>query len=107
MAKPDPSYAPMYCAMYPDLAKLVREHGYALAVHGSLQRDFDLVCIPWVETPSDYQTVIDAIEAEFAVSKIGAPEKRPHGRMVYTLAIGYGECFMDFSFMPMNPEGVH
>lgn len=100
MSKPDPSYAPMYCAMYPDLAALVRKHGYALSVHGSLQRDFDLICIPWTEEPSSSEEVVAEIVTEFAVRSIGDPEIKLHGRQVYTLSIGYGECFMDLSFMP-------
>lgn len=103
--KPDPSYAPMYCAMYPDLAKLVRKYGYALSVHGSLQRDFDLVCIPWVESPSESKEVVKEITEEFAVREVGEPEVSLHGREIYTLSIGYGECFMDLSFMPVLAKG--
>ena len=100
MSKPDPTYAPIYCAMYPDLAKLVREYGYALSVHGSLQRDFDLVCIPWIQNPSEPYYVVSKISEEFAVRSICDPEIKEHGREVWTLSIGFGECFMDLSFMP-------
>ncbi|MFW1012115.1 hypothetical protein ACXITX_22810 [Vibrio parahaemolyticus] len=100
MKKPDPSYAPLYCAMYPDLAKLVKGHGYALAVHGSLQRDFDLICIPWTDNPSETKVVVNEIEQEFAVKQVGEPDIALHKRERYTLSIGYGECFMDLSFMP-------
>ncbi|EKO3439450.1 hypothetical protein NTE19_003342 [Vibrio fluvialis] len=101
MAKPDPSYAPMYCAMYPDLAQIAKTHGYAMAVHGSLARDFDLICIPWVEKPSDPEVVVKAIVNEFALMEIGTPETRVHGREIHTLSIGFGECFLDLSFMPV------
>ena len=100
MSKPDPTYAPIYCAMYPDLAKLVREHGYALSVHGSMQRDFDLVCIPWADYPSEPYTVISKISEEFAVRSVGEPETKQHGREVWTVVMGFGDCFMDLSFMP-------
>ena len=37
-----PTYAAVYAAaLYPDLCKLFQKHGYALAVHGSLARDFE------------------------------------------------------------------
>lgn len=98
--KPDPTYAPMYCAMYPDLAKLVRKYGYALCVHGSLQRDFDLICIPWVDDPSEPYKVVGKISEEFAVRSVGEPETKRHGRQIWTLSLGFGECFMDLSFMP-------
>lgn len=95
------NYAPVYACMYPELAELTRKHGYALAIHGSLSRDFDLVCIPWsLEQPSAPQTVVDNICSEFAIQTVGEPETKQHGRLVYTITLSYGECFLDLSFMP-------
>lgn len=45
------TYAPMYAALYPSLAEIARTHGWALAVHGTLGRDMDLICVPWTEAP--------------------------------------------------------
>lgn len=90
---------------YPYLAEICRSHGYALSVHGSLARDFDLVAIPWAETVSPPQEVLDSICGKFSVRVIGEPGEKQHGRVAYTLA-WLGEAFMDFSFMPaMAPEG--
>ncbi|WP_300335620.1 hypothetical protein [Accumulibacter sp.] len=97
---PSTGFAPLYCGMYPELATLVREHGYALAVHGSLQRDFDLICIPWVAEPSEPDVVVTAITETFSVQRVGDPDTTHHGRKRWTLAISFGECFMDLSFMP-------
>lgn len=96
------THAPVYAAMYPDLAEITRKHGYALAVHGSLARDFDLIAIPWVENPSKPIEVINAITQKFAISVEGEPTLRLHNRIVYTITVGWGECFFDFSFMPMG-----
>lgn len=98
--KPAASYAPMYCALYPELAALVRKHGYALAVHGSLQRDMDLICVPWVAAPSEPADVVAAITEQFAIRHIGEPEIKEHGREAWTISVGFGECFIDLSFMP-------
>lgn len=38
--------APVYACMYQELAEICRAHGYALAIHGSMARDFDLIAIP-------------------------------------------------------------
>lgn len=96
-----PSYAPLYAAAcYPILAKIFVTHGYALAVHGSLGRDLDLIAVPWVDKPSDIPTVIAAVHAECAVRIIGDPEQKPHGRIAYTLSVGFGECAVDLSFIP-------
>lgn len=104
--KPKPSYAPVYAAaLYPQLAELARTHGYALAVHGSLQRDFDLIAIPWVESPSEPQTFVDAITSGFAAKEVGGPPSdRPHGRRTWSLSIGFGTCAIDLSFMPRDAD---
>lgn len=96
------THAPVYAAMYPDLAEITRKHGYALAVHGSLARDFDLVAIPWVENPSEPSAVIETITKKFAVFVSGEPKMMLHNRLVYTIIVGWGECFFDFSFMPIS-----
>lgn len=95
------TYGPLYAAcMYTDLAEIARAHGYALAVHGSLARDFDLICIPWIEAPSTHQQVIEAMCKRFSIKQVGEPELKQHGRLAYTLAIMFGECAIDLSFMP-------
>jgi len=94
------NYAPVYCAIYPQLAEIARSHGYALAIHGSLGRDMDLICIPWVDKPSGSLIVIKDMCNEFAIKEIGQSEIKEHGRVAHTLSICHGECFIDLSFMP-------
>lgn len=98
--KPKPSYAPLYCALYPELAELFRTHGYALAIHGSLQRDFDLIAIPWTKKPSTPKEVIMDITKKFAIKPPIDAVMTSHYRTIYTLPVGWGECFIDLSFMP-------
>lgn len=94
------NYAPMYCALYPQLAEIARSHGYALAVHGTLARDMDLTCIPWTESPADPADVVKTITSTFALKTVGEPDTTHHGRERWTISIGFGECFIDLSFMP-------
>jgi hypothetical protein len=97
----DPNYAPMYCALYPGLAKITRKHGYALAVHGTLGRDMDLICVPWIYEASPPEDVLNEITSTYALRLVGGPpEYKEHGRLSYTISIGFGECFIDISFMP-------
>lgn len=100
------NYAPTYCALYPALADLVRTHGYALAIHGTLGRDMDLIAVPWVLLPDEPQDVVDAITRTFAVKEVGTPEVREHKRLVYTLSLAFSECFIDLSFTPNTVHGT-
>ena len=100
------SYAPIYCSLYPDLAQVVRTKGYALCVHGSMQRDFDLVCIPWVKNPAQPEEVVETLTKSFELVVIGDPVVKFHGRKIWTLSLGFGECFLDLSFMPIKEECI-
>ena len=93
------NYAPVYCAIYPQLSEIARSHGYALAILAILG-SLDLICIPWLAKPSGQLIVIRDICSAFAIKQIGKAEKKDHERMVYTLSISNGECFIDLSFMP-------
>ena len=96
------TYAPVYCSIYPDLAEVVRSHGYALAIHGSLQRDFDLICIPWADEASKQTDVIKSVCDKFALHLVGDGEEKPHGRVAYTLIFGSWGTSLDLSFMPLT-----
>jgi len=96
-----PNYGPAYAAaMYPGLANIFHRHGYALACHGSLARDFDLIAVPWAEKVSSHADVLKAVTTEYALELIGEAERKNHGRLAYTLACGFGECAIDLSFVP-------
>lgn len=99
--------APMYAALYPALAEICREFGYALAVHGSVSRDFDLVAVPWINptkgTPED---VVAKMCSTFAMTKVpGDPVIMNHGRICYNIAL-MGEFFFDLSFIPTDSATV-
>lgn len=95
------NFGPIYAsAMYPFLAEIAREHGYALAVHGSLARDLDLIAVPWTDEAVDPSVLIAAIEQRSAAVLTGPPSEKPHGRIAYALCAGFGSCGWDISFMP-------
>ncbi len=107
--------AAAYCALYPMLLQVARDHGYALAVHGSLHRDFDLIAIPWVEEASEPLDLIKALkEATHTVTiheetdekyfQDCKPEQKPHGRVAYALHVtnkGMYGGYLDVSVMPV------
>lgn len=99
--KPKAHYAPVYAAAcYPGFAEIARKHGYALAVHGSLARDFDIIAIPWIEAPSDPEIVVKELVETYSLWQTHDKKEMLHGRLCWTLTIGFGECFCDLSFMP-------
>lgn len=93
-----PNYAPVYASLYPELCKTFRKNGYALAIHGSMARDFDLIAVKWIDNATTKEKVIKEITDKFAISIVGKPEKRGV-RNIYTLSFGFGECFIDLSFI--------
>lgn len=95
------NFAPVYCALYPELAEIARKHGYAMAIHGTMARDFDLIYIPWVDKPSTPEAVVEEITTTFATTDITNPGYKPHGRLAYSVCFGFCEFFADLSFMPV------
>lgn len=92
------THAPIYANLYPAMVQVAREHGYALAVHGSMKRDLDVIAVPWIENPSSPAKLVEALSrSSYFVSVVG-PEIRLHNRWVWTLAWP-GTCFVDLSVM--------
>lgn len=103
-------------ALYPMLLQIARDHGYTLAVHGSLHRDFDLVAVPWIEQASEALAMIKAMHEALA-SVIHheemdynypdcSPTSKPHGRIAYSLHFtnrGMYGGYIDISVMPKQP----
>jgi hypothetical protein len=96
-----PNYAPIYAAaLYPKLCKVFQKHGYALAVHGSMARDFDLIAVPWAEKISSPEEVLKEVANGYIIRVVGEPDVKRYGRMAYTISVGFGECALDLSFFP-------
>lgn len=97
--------APWYAMYYVKLDRIAWRHGYCLALHGSMARDFDLVAIPWLDSADDPEMLVEAFR-KFVISgadinlKIAPPAIRPHGRLSYVIPIGHGDQYLDLSVMP-------
>lgn len=104
----DANYGPFYAAgLYPKLAEVFRKHGYALAVHGSLARDFDLIAVPWVDSAGDPLDIIEELLRTFAAERVPdqrTPTQKPHGRIAYKLHLSFGDCSLDISFTPKSKQ---
>lgn len=104
---------PVYAVLYAKMAEAARSCGYALAVHGSMSRDLDVVAIPWTEEATSAEVVVKAM-AEVAARRIGddpvigyqlSTAPRPHGRVGFSfpfvLTDGFTpDGYVDVSVMP-------
>lgn len=97
----------LYSSYYTLLRKIAIKNGYALAIHGSMERDFDLVAIPWVEdcaSPADLAYKM----ADFlgSVDSLTSAEKKPFGRLAYTFQVGGDGGYIDLSVLPKVYERI-
>jgi len=119
------TFAPFYACLYPGLCDIARNMGYALAIHGSMVRDLDLIAIPWIENCSDEEILVAAVKerinallypellirdgvseehAKQIIKSIDSdPQLKLHGRKCWSLHL-YQGVYVDFSIMPRSPE---
>jgi len=87
----------LYTMFYEQLKLIAREYGYALLVHGSLNRDLDLVAVPWVDKPRSEEKMIQEFEMYLTGRKVVTPKKKtPYsvlsgGRKNYTISLNRGD----------------
>ena len=48
----------MYAIFFMQMKAIAEDYGYNLLLSGSMDRDMDLVAVPWVDKPSDEQEMI-------------------------------------------------
>jgi len=81
-----------------EMRRVARQDGWALAVHGSMSRDLDLIAVPWTDQATDETAFVEAMRASMArtlggIALIGAGEDgrtpgvkaKPHGRRSWTI----------------------
>lgn len=88
-----------YLSRLPAIREAAQEHGYAIGLHGSQRRDFDLMAMQWRDDASDKDTLAHAIAvAACGITSDGAFqwERKPSGRFAVSLPI----CWTDDS----NPD---
>lgn len=96
-------------AILPSIREVARFNGYAIAVHGTLKRDIDLIAVAWTDqakSPDDLVRVIQGAVGGILGNclRIGEPSIKPHGRVAYTL-IHPGFCGeIDLSIIPPAPK---
>lgn len=86
--------------------------GYALTVHGSLERDIDLVAVPWTERAHPAEGLANSLrqvlEQLYGVGLEVPPSEKhpkPHGRLCWSFWIRPW-TYVDLSIYPPAPADV-
>lgn len=104
---------PLYEKLIEPLRARARELGYALAVHGTLKRDIDLIACPWIEEAGTadalaqalYEVCVELTDGGCIMRDLdpwhleGCPGHKPHGRLCWTIHFGGGP-YIDLAVMP-------
>src|SRR5690242_12079906 len=120
--KPIPK-APAFTWLIPHLTELARKHGYAIGLHGSMNRDLDLIAVPWIEDAAPAEVLVEAIREaidghiipdgtpagkwdgeKFVSAVIRQPEPKPHGRRAWSIHFCGHHFYIDLSVMPLQPK---
>lgn len=112
------SFVCIYAQLLPRIKEVAKKRGYALAIHGSMQRDFDIIAVPWVEDASKPSELVEAIANEVdgfvigdlsdkgIIDQLDSPTKQPHGRLSWNICWG-GNVFIDLSVMQPKGKSCH
>lgn len=118
--KPTHAKPNLYACYFFNMKEVAVSYGYNLVVHGSMNRDLDLIAIPWVDDPKPELELIKALAVCIGGKVMGKAiegaensyvSKLPGGRVNYVINLnrgGYkrddkGDIVEPFEFTP-DPE---
>ena len=102
-----------YALCFYDLKEIAARCGYNLVLHGSLNRDMDLIAIPWIEKVSHPDYLIGEMNVYLGGDVMNQTKKNrycfPHGRMSYVINLNRGDFgkedpqyYIDISVIPKH-----
>ena len=97
-----------YASMYEDIRKFAMDNGWAVALHGSLSSDMDIMAMPWAETAIGFEKFIAKIADLFDDNILSANylitfNEKPFGRTVATIPI-WEDFYIDISTMKRGEQ---
>jgi len=122
-AKPLHARPGIFTYFFEDLKLIAREFGYNLVVHGSMNRDLDLIAIPWVDDPKDEIEMIKAFDMHLRGTRYSDGNEKtgymfsvlPGGRKSYVINLNRGgewnqyddkQYYIDISVTPLLKKEV-
>ena len=85
------------------IRQLAKEVGYAIGVHGSLERDLDLIAAPWTDDAVGNYALMEHIAAGLG-GKIEEISRKPMGRYAATIQMDGYYKQIDLSVCPCEPK---
>lgn len=98
--------AVFYCVLWESFRKAGLNCGWALALHGSMASDMDMMAMPWTEDAKPVEELIKAL-SDCIDNTIWKDHHfipfygKPHNRVVYTLSI-FSDFYIDLSIIQPN-----
>ena len=95
--------AAFYAAMWDDIRQCAMDHGWAVALHGSLNADMDIMAMPWILGACSFQELTIHIVSLFNGNSMSEAftityDQKPYGRIVATIPI-WADFYIDISSM--------
>lgn len=105
----------LYATLLPRLCAAARHANYGLGIHGSLQRDLDLIAVPWTEDAWPTMDFVNLMVKESTGQLVShradgimlppeQPALKPHGRKAWKIGLGPDGSYIDLSVMPLFGE---
>lgn len=92
------------------IIKTAKECGYLAVVHGSQERDLDVVCVPWTDSPSGYKVLWDklceALTTPNGPARVVESQAKPWGRRAASIQVNGFYKLLDISVASMNPSNL-
>ena len=97
--------AAFYACMWDDFRQAAMDCGWALALHGSLASDIDIMAMPWTENATSADDMIKYMIGKcFCGNKITefikTKGKKPNNRVVYTISI-WADFYLDINVIEL------
>lgn len=95
--------AAFYAAMWDDIRQCAMDCGWAVALHGSLNSDMDIMAMPWVHEAIPFENLIQEIAKLFDGNCLSSNYRisygeKAHGRAVATIPV-WSDFYFDISAM--------
>ena len=90
-----------FASMYEDIRYVAIHCGWAVALHGSLCSDMDIMVMPWTEEAIKFEELVDKISKLFDGNSLTENytityDEKPHNRVVATIPI-WADFYLDIS----------